>query len=433
MKLLLIQMKPSKLKASDALLDERAAKRENQTAKRNALVYAACQAFNGAATPVNIAIGGLAGSYLLGSDKSLATIPVASFTGGMAIGAIPAAVLTRYLGRKYGFIIGLIIGIVGMLVAAYALIISSFVLLCSGTLVNGIAAGFGQQYRFAAADRGTPDFKPKAISWVLVGGIAAAVIGPQLIIFTRDLLLPVQFAGAYLSAIALFVVSIAFMAFLDSSDPPLQETSEDTTKARSLLKIITQPRFIVAVLCGTCSFALMSLVMTGAPLAMVSHGISMNHATLGIQWHAIAMFAPSLFTGSLIARFGKELIVATGLCILVGGGIVALMGFDLMHFWFSLILLGVGWNFGFIGATAMITDTYKPSEKNKAQGANDFILFSFVAFASLMSGWVLNNYGWAALNAVIFPAVVISVIALVWLVFFERKKPVEQTSSDFQQ
>ena len=345
----------------------------------------------------------------------MATVPVATFTFGMAVGTIPAAILTRSLGRKNGFMVGLMVGIVGMALATYALIISSFLLLCVGTLINGIAAGFGQQYRFAAADRGTADFQPKAISCVLVGGIAAAVIGPQLVIYTRDLLLPAQFAGAYLSAISLFIVSMIAMSQLDSSVPTARSFLDNTPKARPLLQIIAQPRYGVALLCSTCSFALMSFVMTAAPLAMVDNGISMDHATLGIRWHAMAMFGPSLFTGNLIARFGKETIVFSGLSILVMCGVVALMGIQIWHFWLSLIFLGIGWNFSFIGSTAMVTETYTAHEKNKAQGAHDFILFTCVALTSLLSGWVLTQYGWDMLNYIIFPVVVIAIIALYWL------------------
>ncbi len=395
---------------------------ENRVAKRNAIVYAICQAFNGAAAPVNIALGGLAGSYLLAADKSLATAPVTGFSVGMALGTVPAAMLTRYIGRKFGFIGGLLIGIAGTLLAGYALIIGSFMLFCVGALAGGIASGFGQQYRFAAADRGTPDFKAKAISWVLVGGIASAIIGPQLIIYTGDLMMPVHFAGAYFSAALLYVVAIAAMLMLDSRAPPVVDDAGPPPVARPLSAIMMQPRFLVALLCGTSGFALMTFVMTGAPLAMVAEGFSRNHAVLGIQWHVLAMFAPSFFTGNLIARFGKETIVAAGMIILIVCGGVALAGIELWHFWLSLILLGLGWNFAFIGSTAMITDTYESHEKNKAQGVHDLILFSFVGLSSFMSGLVLNSYGWATLNIIIFPVVVVSILSLIWLLQFERKR-----------
>ncbi|MGI9477872.1 MAG: MFS transporter [Hyphomicrobiaceae bacterium] len=410
---------------TDEISDSRATEAatvENRIARRNAIVYSICQAFNGAAAPVNIALGGLAGSYLLAADKSLATAPVTGFSVGMALGTVPAAMLTRYIGRKFGFIGGLLVGIAGTLIAGYALLIGSFLLFCIGALASGIASGFGQQYRFAAADRGTESFKAKAISWVLVGGVASAIIGPQLIIYTSDLMLPVQYAGAYFSASLLYAVAIVAMLCLNSSDSPQADTDRQPPVARPVSVIMMQPRFLVALLCGTSGFALMTFVMTGAPLAMVAEGISRDHAVLGIQWHVLAMFAPSFFTGNLIARFGKETIVAAGMIILILCGAVALAGIDLWHFWLSLILLGIGWNFSFIGATAMVTDTYEPHEMNKAQGVHDFILFSFVGLASFMSGLVLNNFGWATLNIIIFPIVVISILALIWLLQFERKR-----------
>ena len=402
--------------------EQHAAIAENRVAMRNAIVYSFCQAFNGAAAPVNIALGGLAGSYLLAADKSLATAPVTGFSVGMALGTLPAAMLTRYIGRKFGFIGGLAIGVAGTLLAGYALMIGSFWLFCVGALGSGIASGFGQQYRFAAADRGTADFKAKAISWVLVGGVAAAIIGPQLIIYTSDLMLPVQFAGAYFSASGLFIVAMVAMLMLDSRPAPEVASSEPPPVPRPLSVILMQPRFLVALLCGTAGFALMTFVMTGAPLAMVAEGHTRDHAVLGIQWHVLAMFAPSFFTGNLIARFGKETIVAAGMVILIVCGGVALAGVDLMHFWVSLILLGIGWNFSFIGATAMVTDTYEAHEKNKAQGVHDLILFSFVGVSSFLSGLVLNSFGWATLNMIIFPVVIVSVLALIWLLQFERRQ-----------
>ncbi len=395
---------------------------ENHIARHNTVIYAICQALGGSATIVNVALGGLAGSYLLAADKSLATAPVTAFNLGVAIGALPAAMLTGWLGRKYGFICGLLTGLSGLLISTWALMEQSFLLFCLGVMLNGVSGGFGQQYRFAAADHGSPKVRERAISLVLVGGIAAAMIGSPIIIFTRDLFLPVHFAGAFFSVSAMLLMSIVVMSFLKTRKVRVEDNYDSLAPARPLKQIIAQPRFIVAVLCGTLTFALMSFVMTGAPLAMVGCGISVDSATLGIQWHVFAMFGPSFFTGNLINRFGKEKIVATGMVLLIICALVALSGLELWKFWLSLILLGVGWNFGFIGSTSMITDTYRPSEKNKAQGANDFILFSTVAFSSLMSGLVFNIYGWNAINYIIFPVVAISIGALIWLLAFERKQ-----------
>lgn len=393
------------------LLDDAA---ENAIARKNAILYSMCQAVNGAAAPLSIALGGLVGAYLLGPDKSLATLPVTGFNVGVAAMALPAAMLMRHIGRRRGFMFGAVLGMAAMLVAVQAIRMQSFWLFAFALLLAGSSNSFAQQYRFAAADRGTKEFKAKAISWVLVGGIAAAVIGPQLILNFRDWLAPVPFAGAFLWGTGLFALSLIVMQFLEPGTP-LKDQPRNTDTGRPLVEIISQPRFVVASICGTSSYALMSYVMTAAPLAMIGCGFDIEDATWGIQWHVIAMFAPSFFTGHLIARFGKEQIMATGLAILVACALVALNGVSLSHFYLALILLGVGWNFGFIGATAMITDTYEPSEKNKAQGANDFILFGTVAFASFMSGLTLNNYGWEFMNWIVFPVVGFCLIALWWL------------------
>lgn len=389
---------------------------ENAVAKKNLVLYLLCQALGGASAPINIALGGVVGAHLLGEDKALATAPVTSYNIGVAFGALFANTLMKGLGRKRGFMIGCVIGVLGMIFSGLAIAAESFWLFCSALGVNGISSGFVQQYRFAAADRGTAAFKPRAISLIMAGGIAAAIIGPQLVIYASDLAAPVPFAGAFYAATILFVLSFVALSFLNPSNLSAKQNDDMAAlPTRSLTEIASQPRFIIAVLCGTSTYALMSFVMTGAPLAMVHHGFSVEQSTLGIQWHVMAMFAPSLFTGSLIARFGKETIVATGLLILFACGLVAIAGLELMHFWGSLILLGLGWNFGFIGATAMVTDTYEPHEKNKTQGLNDFIIFGSVAVASFMSGLSLNAYGWYFLNYVIFPIVILCLLGLAWL------------------
>jgi len=393
---------------------------ENAIAQKNVWLYLVCQALGGASAPLNIALGGLIGSQLLGDDKSLATVPVTSYNIGVAIGAVVSNSVMRKIGRKHGFMLGTLIGITGMVLTGLAITAQHFWFFCLALGCNGLAGGFVQQYRFAAADRGTASFKPKAISTIMLGGIAAAIIGPQLIIWTSDIAAPVPFAGTFYFAIVLFILSFIVLLFLNPSNLSSQENNDCKNTGRPLSEIILQPRFIVAVFCGTSAYALMSFLMTGAPLAMVAHGHSVEDSTLGIQWHVIAMFAPSLITGHLIAKFGKEWIVAMGLLILMLCAMVAISGLHLAHFWGMLVLLGLGWNFGFIGATSMVTDTYRPEEKNKAQGANDFLLFGSVAFASLMSGQALNAFGWAFLNWIVFPVSGLALVSLIWL--YSRRK-----------
>ncbi|MCR4269402.1 MFS transporter [Nitratireductor sp. ZSWI3] len=390
-------------------------------AKRTALILAVSQAVVGSAAPIAISMGGLAGFYLLDADKSLATAPVTGFNVGIALGALPAAALMRAIGRRNGLMSGGFVTACGGFVAALALFQSSFWLFALGLLVIGTGNAFLQQYRFAAADNAPADFKPRAISWVLGGGVFAAVIGPQIVIHTRELFAPVMFAGAFASIIVLGLLGSMVLSFLRLPKEAPSAQLDDHQPARPLSVIILQPRFLVALFCGIASYALMSFVMTGAPLAMVGCGFTPDEATLGISWHVMAMFAPSFITGRLIARFGRETIVATGLVLLIGCALVALSGIALWQFWTALILLGVGWNFGFIGATSMVAECYHASEKNSVQGVHDFLLFSITAFASLMSGQVYNAYGWDMLAIVVLPVAISCLAALGVLALGARK------------
>ena len=388
--------------------------------RRNAFILSAAGAVTGSAPIIAFSLGGLAGLYLLGEDKSLATLPISFFVVGGALGAIPAAMLMNRIGRRAGFIVGAAFGILGGLVSGLAVLAASFPVLVAGFAVIGIANAFVNQYRFAAADTGSAALRSKAISWVLAGGVAAGVIGPQAVIFTRHLFDPVPFVGGFFAISGLSVLGMLLLLPLSGAAravPPKAGRSG----GRPLIAIVRQPRFIVALVCAIGSYALMSLVMTAAPLAMVACGLGEENAALGIQWHVLAMFAPSFFTGALIVRFGKETIVAVGLVLLAACAVVALLGIDLLHFWAALILVGLGWNFGFIGATAMLTETYLPEERSKVQGFNDFLLFSFVAVASFSSGKIFSSLGWEAINIVVFPVVGASALALAIAVFFKRR------------
>ncbi|WP_245410524.1 MFS transporter [Notoacmeibacter marinus] len=399
---------------SDAAMDN---------ARHTALILSAGQAIVGAAAPICIALGAIAGSYLLGEDKSLATAPVAGYSIGVALGALPAAALMRAVGRRRGFVSGAFITAAGGIVAAFALSSVSFWLFALGLLTVGIGGSFVQQYRFAAADASPSIFKPKAISWVLAGGVFAAIIGPQLVIWTKDAFAPaVPFAGAFIGLVALSLIGAFLLNFLRL--PPAKATAgiDHADEARPLSVILTQPTFMAGLLCAIGSYSMMSFVMTGAPLAMVDCGFSTDEATLGISWHVLAMFAPSFFTGRLIDKFGKVPIVLSGLVLLAACSVVALAGIDLANFWIALILLGIGWNFGFIGSTAIVSETYSDAEKGRVQGIHDFLLFGVVAFASLMSGQVLNELGWSAVVSIVFPVVIICGLALIAVTRLEKRR-----------
>ncbi|BCH25703.1 MFS transporter [Mesorhizobium sp. L-8-3] len=392
-------------------------------ARRTALILASSQAIVGSASSICLSIGGLAGYYLLAADKSLATAPVTGFNVGMALAALPAAALIRRAGTRSGFMFGTLVTAIGGVIATSALFQGLFWPFVIGLLVVGGGGAFVQQLRFAAADNAPPAFKARAISFVMAGGLITAVIGPQIVIFTHELLAPVQFAGSFAAIVVLAAIGALNLSLL--RERPMGHAgvaAADGHSARPLAEIITQPRFLAALICGVGSFALMSFVMTGAPLAMVGCGFSADEATLGISWHVMAMFGPSFFTGRLIHRFGVERIVAIGLLLLIACAAIALMGIELWHFWTSLILLGLGWNFGFIGATAMVADTYRPVEKAKAQGFHDFVLFGTVAFSSLMAGTVYNAWGWEMLNWIVFPVAVLCLAVLGALVLSSRKR-----------
>jgi MFS family permease len=392
-------------------------------ARRTAVILASAQAILGSAAPICFALGALAGHFLLDADKSLATAPPTGFNVGVAIGALPAAAIIRALGQRHGFMAGALLTGAGGLLATVALFQSSFWLFTFSLMVIGVGGAFVQQFRFAAADNAPPEFKARAISFVLAGGVVTAILGPQAVIFTHDLLLPVPFAGSFAAIVVLAAVGAALLSLLRARKSSTRDASLAEGEARPLLEIVTQPRFAVALLCGVCSYALMSFVMTGAPLAMVGCGFSSDEATLGISWHVMAMFGPSFFTGRLIHRFGAERIVATGLILLVGCGLVALSGIALWQFWTALILLGLGWNFGFIGATAIVAASYRPAEKGKVQGFHDFVLFTSVALASLSSGAVYNGWGWEMLNWIIFPVCMLCLAALLTLGWSAARRP----------
>jgi MFS family permease len=396
-----------------------------KAAKRNVALFAAAQATLGSATPLCFSVGALAGYHLLGDgDKSLATAPLTGLNIGVATGAIGAAAASRYLGRKQSFMLGSLLGAIGGATAGIALFRLNFWLFAAGLLMIGLSAGFTQKIRFAAADVSPTVYKPKAISWILAGGIISAIIGPQLAIWMKDLFFPVIYAGAF---IALVPLSLAGMAILSRLDlPDLQAAAAAASEpARPLLEIATSRRFATGLICGTSTFALMTFMMTGAPLAMVvGCGFSTELATLGIQWHILAMFLPSFFTGLLITRFGSERVVAAGMLMLMACAVVAHMGIDLWNFWGALILLGIGWNFGFIGGTAIVASSYRRTEADKVQGFHDIVLFSLVALSSFSSGKIFTAYGWSVMNLAIWPLTILCLLLVLTLVREGAAKPV---------
>ncbi|MGO4570942.1 MFS transporter [Microvirga sp. 2TAF3] len=379
-------------------------------ARHNALVLACAQALGGANPAIVVSLGGLVGQ-VLAEDKALATLPVSLTNLGLALGTIPAAILMRRAGRRTGYLFGAGICVFAGCLAAFGIASASFLLFCLGTFISGFYGSFVQSYRFAATDAASNAFKPRAISWVMTGGLAAGIIGPQTVIWTRDLIATAPFAGGFLGQAGLALLSIIVVSFLRPM-PVSAAPQAGEDGGRPLREIMAQPRFIVAVVAGLVSYGLMSFIMTAAPLAMIGCGHPVGTAALGIQWHILAMFGPSFFTGRLIGRFGKGRVTAAGLVLIALAAAIGLSGISVAHFWATLILLGIGWNFGFIGATSLVTDCYRPEERTKVQAANDFLVFGSVAVASFSSGKLLNMGGWDSVNWLVFPPVIVALVLL---------------------
>ncbi|MDQ0561125.1 MFS family permease [Rhizobium mesoamericanum] len=381
-------------------------------ASRNVWVLTAAQSLGGANSPIVISLGGLVGQHLA-SDPAAATLPVSMLNLGLALGTLPAAAVMRRFGRRTGYILGATLGTIAGIVATIGIVRSSFVIFCLGTLMAGFYSAYVQSYRFAATDGLTGAGRDRAISRVMVGGLIAAIIGPQLVIWTRNALPGHAFAGSFLSQAMLALLAVPILLALRRPAAPAAVHATAAAN-RPLAQMLASPRYLLAVATGVVSYGLMTFVMTAAPMAMAGHGHSVDSASLGIQWHVLAMFGPSFFTGRLMARFGKERMAATGLLLIGGSALIALSGLDIAHFWGSLILLGLGWNFGFIGATAMVAECHSPSERGKAQGANDFMVFGTVACASFFAGSLLHSSGWSTINWLVLPAVAFILVPLVW-------------------
>ena len=378
---------------------------------RNLSLLVAAQALGGASPPIIISLGGLVGQQL-SSNPTATTLPVSIYQLGLALSTLPAAWLMQRLGRRWAYVLGAVLGVVSGIIAAQGIAQSDFVTFCIGTALAGFYAACVQSYRFAAADAvGAPHLQAKAISRIMVGGLIAAIIGPQVVIWTRDALPATPFAGSCYSQAALAALALPILLLLRLPAPQKQAIAGT---ARPLKAIAATPQFIEAAAAGVVSYGLMAFLMTAAPMAMVGCGHSVGEAALGIQWHVLAMFGPSFFTGRLIGRFGQRKITALGLVMIAASGLLALMGEGLSEFWGSLILLGVGWNFGFIGATAMLTACYTPAERTKVQALNDFLVFGTVAIASFGSGQLLHSVGWSGINIGMQPLVVIVLAIMAW-------------------
>ena len=398
---------------------------DDAKARRNLRVLMAAQMILGSQMPVNFILGGLAGQ-VLSPDKCLSTLPITLIVFGSMLSAPVISNVMQRFGRAAGFVMGTMSGATGAALCAAGLWYGSFALFCAGSLLTGLYMSAQGFYRFAATDGTSGAFRPKAISRVMAAGLGAAIIGPQLVNLTEGALAPVPFAGAYVAVVALNLVGVFLFAFLDSPRP--KPPAPDGPKARSYLDLARTPVIAVAMICGMVSYSLMNLVMTSTPLAVVGCGFATAQAADVVSAHVLAMFVPSFFTGHLIARYGERTIIAIGLVILGAAGLAGLSGVELGNFYVALILLGIGWNFGYIGATSLLTTAHRPEERGRVQGMNDFAVFGMVALASLTSGGLMNCSGgdavdgWQAVNLAMLPMLALAGGALIWL-SITRQRP----------
>ena len=376
------------------------------TGRRNVLLLAFSQALMLSAIVMSMALGAILGGNLA-PDKGLATLPIAAMVVGTAIASLPAAILMRRFGRRAGFLTGAALGLAGSLLCAFALQQQSFSLFIAGHLLLGSYQGFANYYRFAVVEAVDASHASRAIAWVIAGGVVAAFLGPQLGQWGRDWMAGSLFVGSYLAQGALSLAALAILTQVQLKPVAVAES----TAPRHLREILAQPALQSAIIGAAIGYAVMIMVMTATPLAILGCGLPGASVTPVIQWHVVGMFAPSFFTGSLIKRYGAPRIMQIGFILLLGHVTITLLGVEFLHFLSALILLGVGWNFAFIGGTTLLTQTYRPSEQLKVQAINEFAVFGLVAMATLSAGWLYDRFGWFMLNLTVAPFLIIALLS----------------------
>jgi len=381
--------------------------------RRNVPLLAISQTLMMSTMSLIMATVALVGSNLA-VDKSYATLPLAILFFAVMFTSIPAAMLMKRIGRKPAFMFACIFGVSAGLVATYAIVNNSFWLFSLSAALIGVFNGFGNYFRFVAADVVTEDKKSLAISYVLLGGVVAAIIGPNLAIYTYDVIENANFAGSYASIIALYLLILITLSFLKLPNTKSDIDHESEYEVRDLFTIARQPKFIVGIICGMFGYGIMSFVMTATPLAMQHHAHDFDDISFVIQWHILAMYAPSFITGHLIRRFGIYNILLVGALLIALCIAINLKGSSITHYWIALVLLGIGWNFLFIGATTLITETYHAAERSKTQALNDFVIFTTVALSSLSAGALQHQFGWKIVNLGVLPLLLIILIGVIW-------------------
>ena len=387
-------------------------------AQRSVLVIALSQAFSMTGAGIVMLVTGLAGLYLA-ADERLATLPLATQFIATMVATFPAALCMKRVGRRIGFTFGQLVGVCGSLVSCLALLEARFDLLIAGAALLGVHNAFWGYYRFAAAEAAMPEKRAKAISLVMAGGIISAVAAPELSKVTRDLFSPITFAGCY-AAIAVLALLTACLLQAAAFDKPFSQSNQYKKNARPLAEIVRQPKFIVAATSAMIGYGVMILIMSATPLAMIDCGFAFEDAAFVIQFHALAMFGPSFFTGTLIRKFGVIRVISAGIVCNIACMVSNVSGVELGNFWFGLIALGLGWNFMYIGGTAVLIDTYRSSEREKSQAANDFLVFATISVATFSSGVLQNGFGWIAVNGAMIAPLLMAAAALFWLAKLNR-------------
>jgi len=389
---------------------------------RNVPILAFCQAMSMSGASMLVATAALVGLELA-DDKSLSTLPLAVQFIAVMLTSIPASMLMNKIGRKASFLFASLFGFSGAILSTWSIIQHEFWWFVGGVALIGVFNGFANYYRFSAADAVDNDHKSRAISFVLAGGVIAAIIGPNLANYTRNILDGVVFAGSYASLVVLYIFSVIALTFLKL--PEAEQDDQKTQPQRPLIEIAKQPVCIVAIICGMLGYGVMSFVMTATPLAMNHHSHNFSDTSFVIQWHVLAMFAPSFVTGTIIRKTGELKVMLSGVLLGFACVFVNLTGSTMWHFWIALVLLGLSWNFLFVGATSLLTQTYLRAERFKVQALNDFIIFTVVAFASLSAGYLQYYYGWEVVNLGVLPLLVVALLSIVFLMFYQKKESIE--------
>jgi cyanate permease len=380
---------------------------------RNLIILVACQMISATATISIVTLGGIIGATMT-DNRALVTLPLSLMIVAGAATAVPATMLMRRIGRRYGFVLASCCAAAGMAIGIVALQQSSFVLFCAATMMLGANTAFTLQYRYAAAESVAPEFVARAVSFVLLGPIGGAILGKEIAVRGQGWIAGTPYVGTMVALLVLFVIQALLLLTL--REPTVHIDQESPQTDRPLGAIVRQPVFLAAVFGGVVAYGVMTLIMTATPLSMhVNEGFSIEETGSVIRAHVLAMYIPSLAAGFLIERVGVTRLMVVGAACIFATSIIGLQGHAFMHYWWALVLLGIGWNFLYVGGTTLLTYTYSMAERYRAQAVNEFLVFGMSASSSLLAGTVMFYFGWTTLMLVPIPMLVAIIAALVYV------------------